>query len=251
MSRHPLRVLWRFSLFLGVTAVALLDFILRLWLTGRAGTIRRRTEWAHRWGRVFGKILKIETTVEGTPPSRGILVSNHLSYLDIVVYASTRPCVFVSKADVRAWPAIGQLAACAGTLFLKREVKADVVRIGQQFEPLVRAGEVVCVFPEGTSSAGHEVLPFKASLFAPMAAHRWPLTPAAIRYTLDDGDPGLDVAYWGDMTFLPHFLNLLSKRRIRARVRFGEAIHGVADRKQLAREAQDQVEALHAAINRP
>jgi lyso-ornithine lipid O-acyltransferase len=250
MSRHPLRVLWRFSLFLAVTVLALLDFALRLGLTGRSRTIRRRTEWSRRWGRAFAAILKIQIRVEGIPPSSGILVSNHLSYLDIVVFATTRPFVFVSKADVRAWPAIGQLAACAGTLFLKREVKADVVRIGRQFEPLISAGEVVCVFPEGTSSAGDEVLPFKASLFAPISAHGWPLTPAAIRYELGDGDAGQDIAYWGDMTFLPHFLKLLSKRRIRAQVVFGEAILGIDDRKQLAREAQERVRALHAALDR-
>jgi 1-acyl-sn-glycerol-3-phosphate acyltransferase len=248
MSRHPIRVLWRFFLFLGVCGCALLDFVLRVWLTGRAGEIRKRTEWSRRWGRAFASVLQVEIMVEGRAPSAGILVSNHLSYLDIVVFATTRPMVFVSKADVQRWPMIGWLTRCAGSLFLKREVKADVVRIGQQFAPLIAAGEVIAVFPEGTSSGGDAVLPFKASLFAPVAAHGWTLTPAAIRYQLDDGDVSQEVAYWADMSFAPHFMNLLSKRRIRATVRFGEPIEGVTDRKQLAREAHDQVTALHAEL---
>jgi lyso-ornithine lipid O-acyltransferase len=248
MSRHPIRVLWRFSLFLGVCGCALLDFALRVWLTGRSGKIRKRTEWSRRWGRAFAFVLQVKIVVEGDVPSAGILVSNHLSYLDIVVFATTRPMVFVSKADVQGWPIIGWLTRGAGTLFLKREVKTDVVRIGQQFAPLIEEGEVIAVFPEGTSSGGDAVLPFKASLFAPVAAHGWTLTPAAIRYQLDDGDVSQEVAYWADMTFAPHFMNLLSKRHVRATIRFGEPIEGIGDRKLLAREAYDRVTALHSEL---
>jgi 1-acyl-sn-glycerol-3-phosphate acyltransferase len=245
MLRHPIRVLWRLCAFLAVFVAACLDFVFRLWLTGRSGQPGRRTDWCHRWSKQFAAAVALEVVVEGSPPAAGILVSNHLSYLDIVAFATTRPLVFVSKADVRAWPLIGTLTRCAGTLFLKREVKADVVRIGEQFAPLIQAGQIITLFPEGTSSDGQTVLPFKPSLFAPPAEHGWPVTPAAIHYELEDGSVADEVCYWRDMTFFPHFLNLLSKRRIRARVRFGTALKIEGDRKKLAKEAQEVVVMLH------
>jgi 1-acyl-sn-glycerol-3-phosphate acyltransferase len=250
MARNSVRAVARLSLFLLFSAAALMDFALRVWLPGRAGAIRARTEWCRRWGRRFAACLRLDVAVQGSPPVDGFLVSNHLSYLDIVAYATTRPLVFVSKAEVRSWPGIGWLTRCAGTLFLKREAKADVVRVAQQFAPLIQAGEVVALFPEGTSSGGETVLPFKPSLFAPATEHGWAVTPSAIRYELEDGEVSREVAYWADMTFGPHFLNLLSKRRIRATIRFGDPIRGESDRKALAKEAEARVRGNYLEMSR-
>lgn len=244
-SPHPVRAAARLARFLLVCAAALADFTLRVWPTGPDNKVRARTQWCNRWARRFAVCLRLEVTVEGDPPAEGLLVANHVSYLDIVALATTRPLVFVSKAEVRSWPVIGWLTRCAGTLFLKREAKADVARVGQGFAPLVEAGEVVALFPEGTSSGGGTVLPFKPSLFAPAAERGWAVTPAAIRYELEDGDVPSEVAYWGDMTFFPHFLNLLSKSRIRATIRYGEPIRGVPDRKALAKAAEESVRRMH------
>jgi 1-acyl-sn-glycerol-3-phosphate acyltransferase len=96
------------------------------------------------------------------------------------------------------------------------------------------------MFPEGTSTGGGRVLPFHSSLFAPAAQHGWPVTPAWIGYEVVDGSVEEEVAYWRDMTFLPHFLNLLGKRRVRAVVHFGEPLRN-SDRKALARELHEAV----------
>jgi 1-acyl-sn-glycerol-3-phosphate acyltransferase len=109
---------------------------------------------------------------------------------------------------------------------------------------LMRTGFVVVVFPEGTSSDGQQVLPFFSSLLEPAVAGGGPVTPAFIRYELSDGSVADEVCYWGDMTFGPHFLNLLTKREIRAQVRYGDARPPGQNRKQLARELQQAVRHL-------
>lgn len=188
--------------------------------------------------------MGIHSAYEGRPPTSGLVVCNHLSYVDIPVLSSAAPMMFVAKADVARWPAFGALARCGGTLFIKREERAHVAEITDAFAPIIHGGTVVVVFPEGTSSGGDAVLPFRSSLLEPAAANDWWVTPAWITYELDDGTVSDDVAYWRDMTFATHFLNLLSKRRVVGRVFFGEPVRGIRDRKELARRLHAEVCAM-------
>jgi 1-acyl-sn-glycerol-3-phosphate acyltransferase len=132
----------------------------------------------------------------------------------------------------------------AGTLYVQRERRGDVGRVSEQMRRVLDDGHVVVFFPEGTSSGGDTVLPFRSSLLEPVARQHIPVTPAALSYALDDGDPAEEVCYWKDMTLLPHLLNLLTKRVIRARVAFGEPRVHTGDRKELARELHAEVRAL-------
>ena len=102
-------------------------------------------------------------------------------------------------------------------------------------------GALVVVFPEGTSSNGETVLPFRAPLLEPALRGGHEISLACLRYELDDGDAKQEVFYWGNHTFLPHLLNLLSKRRVRATLRFGKFNRTTDDRKELAKQ-------LHAAV---
>ncbi len=163
-------------------------------------------------------------------PRSGLLVCNHLSYLDVIVLSSIRPCVFVAKRDVAAWPLFGWLARAAGTIFVDRErrlASADVVDLVRD---AVAGGSLVVLFPEGTSSDGSTVLPFKSALLESAVELRCPVAAAAIEYSLDDGSVADEVCYWGDMTLVPHLLNLFFKREIRStcsfslpRIRVGES----------------------------
>jgi 1-acyl-sn-glycerol-3-phosphate acyltransferase len=117
------------------------------------------------------------------------------------------------------------------------------VEVAAAFRPILETGTVITIFPEGTSSSGETVLPFRSSLLEPAAANDWPVTPACVTYALSDGTVSEDVAYWRDMTFVPHFFNLLSRRRVIGRVSYGEPIRGIRDRKELTRQ-------LHAAVCR-
>jgi 1-acyl-sn-glycerol-3-phosphate acyltransferase len=234
---------WRLGFTLLLFLGAYLDFVFRIRLTGRAGSIPARTRWLHFWARRFLAALHLEVRSQGQPPANGVLACNHLSYVDILVLGSIQPQVFVSKSEVASWPVIGRLTRCAGTLYIKRGQKNDVVRLADEMAGVVATGEVLTLFLEGTSSDGKEVLPFRSSLLAPVAEHGWPATGAWIHYTLPAGEGSVadEVCYWRDMTFGPHLLNLLSKRRIEAWVSYGSPVKAGLDRKELARELRAEV----------
>ena len=232
---------FRFCSALTLFLLAYLDFIFRIKLRGEASSLRARAGWLQFWAERLLRILRVEVEWEGTPPARGLMVSNHLSYVDVLVYGSIQRFVFLSKAEVENWPIVGALTRCAGTLYIVRQNKSDVARMGAVLAPTVEAGVVVTLFLEGTSSDGSKVLPFHSSLLAPVEEHGWPVTPAWIHYTLPDGTTAEDVCYWGDMTFFTHFLNLLTKKNIQAHVRFGAPVKGITERKRLAHELHAQV----------
>ena len=138
-------------------------------------------------------------------------------------------------------PAVGPLTQCAGTLYLVRDKKADVVRLAAEMVKVVEAGVIVTLFLEGTSSDGSAVLPFRSSLLAPAEEHGFAATGAWIQYSVADGSVPDEVCYWRDMTFGPHFFNLLGKRRIEAFVSFGSPLNPGLNRKEMARELHAQV----------
>lgn len=239
--RHPVRVLRRLGAFLGITTGAVAGSWREWRRAGVDDTPARRAAWMQATSRRILPALGIRTEHRGTVPERGLVVCNHLGYLDIPVLAATGPMVFVSKAEVRYWPGVGTLARCGGTLFLKREARGQVAEIARAIEPMVEAGTVVALFPEGTSTGGDRVLPFRSSLLEPAAARGWPVTPAWISYEVDEGTVAEDVAYWRDMTFVPHFLNLLARGRVVGRVRYGEPLAGAGNRKALSRGLHEAV----------
>ena len=241
MKRHPLRVLLRLMVCCCLIVLGLLDFIFCIWLRGKGSCVRARAEWLQRWSRRHLRNLNAEIKRHGQPPTRGLLVSNHLSYLDILVLGDGQPMVFLSKAEVRNWPLIGWLTRCAGTLFIQREQKLDVARVNAQFASVVDQGVVLAVFPEGTSTGGDTLLPFRSSLLAPATEKGWPITPTWIGYSLADGSVEEEICYWRDMTFGPHILNLLSKRRVTAHVAYAPSFPASPDRKELARQLHAQV----------
>jgi 1-acyl-sn-glycerol-3-phosphate acyltransferase len=241
------RAAFRLGCVLLLFLAAFLDFTFRLWLCGKARSIPARALWLKFWSRQFLRVLHLKVQFEGSLPTRGILASNHLSYVDILVLGSLHPLVFVSKSEVASWPVIGALTRCAGTLYIVRREKSDVIRLGDEMTRVVNAGVVVSLFLEGTSSDGAQVLPFRSSLLAAAEEHHWPVTGAWIRYALSDGSVADEVCYWRDMTFGPHLFNLLSKKNIEAVVSFGTPLTDHMDRKEMARELHAQVCGLRDA----
>jgi lyso-ornithine lipid O-acyltransferase len=196
--------------------------------------------------RVFDAGLR----VGGIPPNRGLLVCNHLSYLDILVIGATTPCVFISKSDVRRWPVFGWFAARAGTLFVRRERRTDAARIMEEIRAVLGEEILVVLFPEGTSTGGTTVLPFKSALLGAVEATAHPTTSAAVGYALHDGDAGEEVCYWKDMTLVPHLWNLLGKRSLRAALGFGSSkVTAHEDRKGAAIRLYSEVLELKRSID--
>lgn len=247
--RHPLRFGFRLVWFAGEICFAVFGFVLAL-CSGRTEGARRagvRARCLQRHARRTLRVLNVNVSVSGPAPACGLLVSNHLSYLDILVLGSITPAIFVSKSEVRGWPVFGWLARRAGTLFIERARRSDVARVNDEVDRLLEAGMLLVVFPEGTSSDGRDVLPFKSSLLEPIVGRRHPLSVAHISYEVEDGDAGEDVCYWGDMTFGAHLLKLLTKGRVSASVTF-TAVEKCADcRKELARQLRSEVLRLKSA----
>ena len=207
----------------------------------RSQRAHARAVWLHGWCRFACGVLGIRIRTHGSMPSSGLLVSNHLSYLDIIVLSSIRPCVFVAKRDVARWPLFGWLAHAAGTIFVDRERKFSSPNAVNGIRDAITSGSVVVLFPEGTSSDGSTVLPFKSALLESAAQLRSPIAAASIGYALDDGSVGEEVCYWRDMTLVPHLLNLLCKREIRANYSFSPAKVRAGNRKEIAHELRDEI----------
>jgi 1-acyl-sn-glycerol-3-phosphate acyltransferase len=228
---------------LGILLETALEYCVRF--AGRRAlgpmSLLERAGWLHASCCTGLRRLQIDVQVAGSFPARGLLVSNHMSYLDILVYSSIAPCVFVSKKEVRSWPIFGQMARMAGTVFIDRSRAADTHRVNSEMQQALAAGAVVVLFPEGTSSDGTAVLPFRPALFDAAVRAGETITPAHIGYELSDGSPENDVGYWGPVSFVPHLLRLLSRRGVRARIQFSTVSRKFPNRKVAAQELHGMV----------
>lgn len=241
LRRHPLRVMVKSSLLAGVILIAFLDYLFRYAFRPGKATPIARAQWTQRHVRRVLKVFQLEPRLAGQVPARGMLISNHLGYLDIFVISKITPAVFVAKKDIKSWPVFGRLAQLGGALFVDRGRRTQVGEANQAIQAALDSGALVVLFPEGTSSDGRGVLPFKSALLEPAMKPSQPLAIGAIEYALDDGDAAQEVCYWGDHTLLPHLLNLLSKRAVHATVRFASFAATGADRKELARQLRAEV----------
>src|SRR3954469_17646122 len=193
-----------------------------------------RAEWLHRTCQRALRRLRIPVEHVGDIPADGLIVANHLSYLDILALSALTPCVFIAKKEVRSWAIFGWMAKTAGTLFVDRERRLDTGKVNESVGETLAAGMRVVLFPEGTSRDGNSVLPFRPPLFEPALAAGAAITPVYISYAVSSGSVSNDVCYGGEMTFVPHALKLFSIKSVTARVTFGFTLRNLQDRKQAA-----------------
>ncbi len=218
----------------------------------RLGPVPAFSRVRHLQGWCKGSLaaMDVQVQVEGIAPTCGLLVSNHLGYLDILVYSSMVPCAFVSKAEVGEWPFFGQFAVYGGTIFVQREELSASRSANREIVECLKAGIAVVLFPEGTTTDGSQILRFHSSMLQPAIDAGVMVTPCAVSYELSDDGDEKEVAWWGDMTLAPHFLNLSGKREIRAKVIFGEPLAPAGGRKALSDQARAQVVALRDGLIR-
>ena len=240
--RRPIRIL----LLGAVTAVSYLLLLLDLVALLPAPALRRRGRNAlyHPWSRLCIRILGGRLRIEGEPPPAPFfLVSNHLSYVDIVVLASCLDGFFIAKPEIRQWPLFGLLSRTVGTLFIDRELRRDVVRVNGLIEQVLDSGYGVILFPEGTSTQGYEVAAFRSALLDYPARRGMPVHVAAVGYRTPPGElpAHLALCWWGDAQFGPHAWQLLGVRSFEATLRFSPRTVTSPDRKELAEEARRAV----------
>lgn len=229
-----------FAVFLPLTLPAYMVFVLR----GRKGGMPPNVRWLQWILRCSLRVVGGRLHVAGTPPRSGLVVCNHLSYVDIAALGSACPCAFVSKAEVRAWPFIGWAAEMAGTVFVRRAHRREVTGQVEDIKNAIARGVPIVLFPEGTSTDGAQVLPFRSALLQAALETGCDVTPAALSYRADPpGDATNDICWWGGVGFVPHLWRFLALRSFRASVVFGAARRPDNDRKTEAL-------ALHAEVAR-
>jgi 1-acyl-sn-glycerol-3-phosphate acyltransferase len=239
--KKSLRVTGRLLWLAGEILLALLDFVINVIFAPKVPLPRARSLWLQQVCRRVLRILKVEITTQGPISLKGLLVSNHLGYLDILVLSAVAPAVFIARSEVKRWPVLGWFAILAGTLFVPRAKRSAVARLNREVAHALDAGALVVLFPEGATTDGPEVPPFRSSLLEPVTRLQQPLSAACIRYSLPDDEGGENICHRGDASLVSHLVKLFSKSRIGATVSFVRLEPGPNSRKELARRLHSQV----------
>jgi 1-acyl-sn-glycerol-3-phosphate acyltransferase len=217
------------------------------------------------WHRIMAPVIGLRIVTHGKPARERplLLVSNHVSWKDIIVLGAVADVVFVAKSEVKDWPVFGWLARLQRSVFVEREKKRSTTTQVGDMAGRLAAGEIVVLFPEGTTSDGNAILPFKTSLFGAAAAvlpdvpgNTVHIQPVTIAYTGIHGMPmgryHRPIAAWpGSVTLVPHLLRVLKEGALDVEVIFGEpvAFDATTDRKAIARRIEAEIrETLAAAL---
>lgn len=230
-----LRLLWHF-----------LKGLFIAWLRYPRLNERAQRATMRRWSRELLKLLSVKVRAGTTTralPARRMIVSNHISWLDIFVLAARYPAIFVAKSEIRRWPFVGFLCHRAGTLFIERGRHSSAKRTNGVIAAAIRRGSLVTVFPEGTTTDGRTVAHFHAALFQPaIEADAW-VQPVALRY-VDAGGAYCDAPnYVGDTSLLQSLWHITSAREIHAKIDFLEPEPaGASNRKALAGQVRAAIQ---------
>jgi lyso-ornithine lipid O-acyltransferase len=211
----------------------------------------------HYYHRMLCRILSVTVEVKGNAPQLGpcLVVTNHVSWLDIVVLSAVMPCSFIAKREVGSWPLFGSMARLQRTLFVDRTKRHSTGESRDDMSVRLVAGETLVLFAEGTSGDGASVRNFKSSYFG-AASEQTSIVPATLSYLMQWNMPLTrrqrpSIAWYGDMDLAPHLWHALSSGPISVRVTFHEALN-VGHRKQVAKEAEERVRAgLVSALHGP
>ncbi|MEM5364780.1 lysophospholipid acyltransferase family protein [Paraburkholderia azotifigens] len=225
-----------------------------LWTRFPRASAQQRLElnraWSLRMLQLCGMRLVVHN--DGARLDEGVLVvANHISWIDIYVINAWRPTPFLSKAEIRKWPVVGWCAQQLGTVFIQREKRSDAKRIMHDLAARLNAGERMCVFPEGTTSDGVQLLPFHANMFQAAVSASRPIQPVCMMYEDAHGRQSTAPAYIGEMSLGESLDALLSDGPLTAHVYVGAPLAPGADRRLLAAEAQASVGAALAALQDP
>lgn len=234
------------ALALVLWVIACLPLVFGFWAL-RLERARARIVQGFYIGAAFICGLRIQVTGAVSAERPLMLVSNHTSYLDVFVIGSLVPVSFTPKKEVRSWPVIGFLCVLADCIFVERR-PAEMQAAAAEMQKRLARGKVLCLFPEGTTSDGFHIKPFKSGFLSLAEIHRMPVQPASIAYTHIGRTPMVperreEVAWVGDATFFGHFWHFLSLPPVRVHVVLHPArtIAEFGDRKALTQACQQQV----------
>lgn len=223
-----------------LVAALIAGLVIAVYVAAAAG-LGRRPAWTPRivrwWHGRICRSLDLQVRVQGAPAPAALLIANHVSWLDVPVLGALGEIGFLSKAEVRQWPAIGWLAAVAGTLFIARGAN-QTAELTAAIATRIRAGQRVAIFPEGTTTDGSRLLRFHPRLFAVGQGPGIRIQPVALRYG-SGPQPDPIAPFVGDDNLIAHLLRLLRHPGLEIRVDFLAPIEpSELDRRTLAEQAQ-------------
>src|SRR5712691_1487157 len=226
LSMKYLRAMIRLFALCGITAGYYLSWLMGLPFVSPFPEVARN--WRRRnfggWARASTRVVGMKVNARNAPPaSPFLLVSNHLSYVDIVVLESQVDCAFIAKSEVASWPILGFICRTLNTIFIDRKRKRDIPKAMARAEATMNRGLGVVLFAEGTTTAGQTVSPFRSSLLEFAARRQMPVHYASISYVVppDQAPVEESVCWGGDITFPTHVYRLLQLRQLDAHVVFG------------------------------
>jgi 1-acyl-sn-glycerol-3-phosphate acyltransferase len=204
---------------------------------------QQRISAIQRWSADFLRIVGVSVEHTGELPPAGLLVLNHISWLDVIVVNALAPSRFVSKAEVARWPLVGYLCTKSGTLYIERSRKTAARKTNGSIARALADGERVAVFPEGTTTTGEALLHFHAALLQPVITSAGRAYPATLRYLDSAGGRSVAVSYVGDETLVGSVWQLLGANEVVARIEFGQPEPAAG------RHRRELASALHATIS--
>lgn len=231
------------------------------WLSLRYGRGRLAARIPMLFHRTVLRAFSVRVTQSGTPPAAGepaLVLSNHVSWLDIIALGSLRPLSFVAKSEIAGWPVVGGLAKLQRTVFIDRSRRAATASVNETVAARLSAGDLIVLFAEGTTGDGNRVLPFRSSLVGAARAalqadgatgvERIRLQPLALTYPRRNGLPVVrserpEIAWYGDMELAPHLSLFAERGPIDVHIVWGQPIPFEAgtDRKLATALAEDSV----------
>jgi 1-acyl-sn-glycerol-3-phosphate acyltransferase len=205
-----------------------------------------------RWSRLLLRMLAVEARVHGLAdgglPGNVLIVANHISWLDIFVLNALQPSRFIAKSELRRWPVAGRLIAGCGTLFIERDRRRDTHKVNQRVAEALASGDVIAIFPEGTTSDGTDVLPFHGSLLQPIVDAHGHVQPVAIRYSHANGEHNDAAAYVGETSFLASYWRVTGERRLVVELHIAPPLPAQGrHRRELSRAAEAAIRTVLAS----
>ena len=238
-------------------------FLLSLWFSfasmlgimagiGGWGGIKRVTIISRLWGWGISKIIGMNIKVYGDPGKidGGLIVANHQSYLDIIAHATIFSIRFTPKVEIASWPVLGWILTINRPIWVDRKSKQRSQKTLSEYQETLEHGINLIVYPEGTSSDGSRILPFKSTPFEAVSSGNYKIFPVLIRYLQKPGEPTF--CWYGDMTFLPHCWQILGSSSINVEIHIMDPlIPGGRKRKELAHFVHEHMENKYSEITMP
>jgi len=226
-------------------------------LITRPRTRALRAAWLSRIGNRLLRTQNITFTTVGPVPMHGAVITNHLTYVDVILHGSIRPCVFVSKIEIRKTPVFGWVSMMAGTIYIDRASSraGSITKAAEGMAKGFRDNLPVVFFPEGTTGVGDEpVMPMRSGLLSQAIAAEQPVVAGFIHYELTPydlarGKSTRNDVHWGTQTLWQHMWNFVDLHGLHVTIYFAPepipfTTEAVANRKIAAEEARAAVEAL-------